>query len=167
MARRGVVSIDPALGSAGDEMEEPDDEAAAPANPRTKTATTEMNVVYSPTYRVPMLTLRAWDDRALQYLRFANAPEGVPLPLSKVVEYILRYEGEYREDAIMLPGAPFPLLQQTEHPVTGDVVWSVHPCEVRGAVAEVLAAEAGDEDMGVRWLETWFTLSDSVVNLSI
>jgi metal transporter CNNM len=39
--------------------------------------------------------------------------------------------------------SPFPLLQQTEHPTTGQVVWSVHPCRVAEAVEEVLADESG------------------------
>jgi hypothetical protein len=105
----------------------------------------------------------------------------------------------------MLPGGAFPLLQQTEHPITGHMVWSVHPCEVRGAVAEIvrgeLAAgregergaagqdededededegecdaardgqdetEADDAGMRMRWLEAWFMLSDSVVDLTL
>lgn len=101
----------------------------------------------------------------------------MPLTLTELVEHVLRAspptEAE-RADAIMLPGAPFPLLQQTEHPVTGDMVWSVHPCEVRAAVAEVVQSEMDDESQSpdttalpVRWLEAWFMLSDSVVNLSL
>jgi hypothetical protein len=54
------------------------------------------------------------------------------------------------------------------------MVWSVHPCEVRAAVAEVVQSEMDDESQSpdttalpVRWLEAWFMLSDSVVNLSL
>jgi hypothetical protein len=63
----------------------------------------------------------------------AEAPGPAPTP-----------EPSSRPDAIMLnPSAPFPLLQQTEHPTTGAVVWSVHPCKVAEAVEVVLASELG------------------------
>ena len=79
------------------------------------------------------------------------------------------------------PHSPFPLLQQTEHPVIGDVVWSVHPCQIAAAVNEVLDAEgslepqigksAGKQEQsskerGLKWLETWIMISSGVINLS-
>jgi metal transporter CNNM len=84
------------------------------------------------------------------------------------------------------PSSPFPLLQQTEHPTTGDIVWSIHPCRVATAVGEVLshsssglaAPETGGRpdatdvdtetnvEWGLRWLETWFMLSSTIVDLS-
>ncbi|TXT08615.1 hypothetical protein VHUM_02743 [Vanrija humicola] len=80
----------------------------------------------------------------------------------------LPVDGNPRPDALMLPGAPFPLLQHTEHPVTGDMVWSVHPCEVAKAVHQILLAE--DDEAALRsrlgWLEAWFMLSDSIVDLT-
>ena len=89
---------------------------------------------------------------------------------------------ETRNDAILLPNSPFPLLQQTEHPVTGEIVWSVHPCQVGPAVSEILAEDIGSVGMeeetsqgldnedegvkrGVRWLEVWMMLSNSIVDL--
>lgn len=80
---------------------------------------------------------------------------------------------EVGEDAILLPRQPFPLLQVGDHPVTGETGWCVHPCEVGNAVGEIVKAEGpedGEEDRledGVRWLEAWFMLSDSVVDLSV
>lgn len=150
----------------------------------------EYTIAWSPTYRVPMLCVRAWD--ASEHLpapvasRRLTAPDGVPLPLDAIVAHVLRAgaaaltTGERRHDALMMRGAgggaaPFPLLQQTEQPVTGEIVWSVHPCEVRGAVADILRRAEEDDDeeeeeegeFGVRWLETWVMLSDSVVDLAM
>jgi hypothetical protein len=90
-----------------------------------------------------------------------------------------------RDDAIILPDSPFPLLQQTEHPITGEIVWSVHPCQVGPAVDEIINDDASTLGMpalgntgvegemegalrrGVRWLEVWMMLSNSVVDLRI
>lgn len=96
-----------------------------------------------------------------------------------------------RADAVFLPDSPFPLLQQTEHPFTADIVWSVHPCQVGPAVDEILREDhlepytaqeevrsvagsgghvsegglVGDEERRVKWLETWMMLSNGIVAL--
>ncbi len=103
---------------------------------------------------------------------------GAPLLLSTLLSTgILRGDhpvsGGSRDNALLMDSnSPFPLLQQTEHPTTGDVVWSVHPCQVSAAVDEVLRAEGirgterGNEREGLRWLEAWMMRSDEVVDLS-
>ncbi len=95
---------------------------------------------------------------------------GTPAPLETVAAHLLRAsiptDTPGREDALLLPAAPFPLVQASEHPVTGGAVWNVHPCEVRNAVEEIVRAEEGAGD-GLRWLEAWFMLSDSVVDLTV
>jgi hypothetical protein len=94
---------------------------------------------------------------------------GTPAPLETVATHLLRAsipDTPVRADALLLPAAPFPLVQASEHPITGAAVWNVHPCEVRNAVEEIVRAEAGAGD-GLRWLEAWFMLSDSVVDLTI
>jgi len=83
------------------------------------------------------------------------------------------------------PHSPFPLIQQCEHPSTGEVVWGIHPCQVGFAVEEIIAAEGGSsqdgikdglgramedgneqrEKRGLKWLETWLMLSSGVVDL--
>ncbi|KAL1406304.1 hypothetical protein Q8F55_008000 [Vanrija albida] len=162
---RRVIAAPAAGDDTPAELEEEEDDAAAALVGSVHGAEVELSVAYSASYGVPLLCLRAWDEH------------GVPLPLATLVSVALRAhlpidDGEQHADALMLPGAPFPLLQQTEHPVTGDMVWSVHPCEVAGAVNEVLVAQAaadGDDSAlrsRVSWLEAWFMLSDSVVDLS-
>jgi metal transporter CNNM len=63
---------------------------------------------------------------------------------------------------ILLDGSPFPLLQQTEHPTTQQVVWSIHPCNVRDAVETILPP---GERTPLKWLETWLMLSSTLVDL--
>ncbi|KLT40688.1 hypothetical protein CC85DRAFT_287200 [Cutaneotrichosporon oleaginosum] len=140
-------------------MLEEDDDAVAPPPPRRLEV--EYSVVWSASYRVPMLCFRAWDE------------SGTPAPLATVAAHLLRASiptdtaPGSRPDALLLPAAPFPLIQAGEHPVTGIAVWSVHPCEVRNAVEEIVRAEGGEGDRGLRWLEAWFMLSDSVVDLTL
>jgi hypothetical protein len=67
MARRSVVHAASTSDSADAELEEDDDPAAAP--PVTgQRIELDLSVVYSPTYLVPMLCLRAWNQRELQTL---------------------------------------------------------------------------------------------------
>jgi len=149
----------------------------------------EHHVVYSGSYNVPMLCLRAWDSH------------GAPLPLSRLISsHVISPNSQIlqdtttsttttREDVILLdPHSPFPLLQQTEHPSNGEVVWSFHPCQVGLAVEEILAAEdeemerkakrdqekgggkdggsaMEEEEKGVRWLEVWMMLSSGIADL--
>ncbi|WOO83829.1 Protein MAM3 [Vanrija pseudolonga] len=143
-----------------EEEEEEDDAAAAVVAAHAPTVEVELDVAFSESYGVPLLCIRAWDEH------------GVPLPLETLVSVVMRahlpVDEQRRRDALMLPGAPFPLLQQTEHPVTGDMVWSVHPCEVSNAVHQILVAEGEESALRSRlsWLEAWFMLSDSIVDLT-
>jgi hypothetical protein len=78
------------------------------------------------------------------------------------------------EDTLLLPDSPFPLIQQTQHLTTNEVVWAIHPCQVAGAVREILKEEYGEGygpgqgvegAKGLKWLETWMMLSGNVVDL--
>lgn len=43
-----------------------------------------------------------------------------------------------RDDAhLFSTDSPFPLLKQTEHPSSGDIVWSAHPCKLGSTLDEV------------------------------
>ncbi|BEI83001.1 hypothetical protein CcaverHIS002_0308690 [Cutaneotrichosporon cavernicola] len=160
LARRATLLLPSEGIQEGEEEElwEEEDDAVAPHAPRRLEV--EYSVVWSASYRVPMLCFRAWDE------------SGTPSPLATVAAHFLRAsiptdtETGSRGDALLLPAAPFPLIQASEHPVTGAAVWSVHPCEVRNAVQEIVAAEGGEGDR-LRWLEAWFMLSDSVVDLTL
>jgi ubiquitin-like-conjugating enzyme ATG10 len=71
---------------------------------------------------------------------------------------------------------PFPLLTQGDHPVLGTPCWYLHPCETSTAISEILAETIGDtwDDSSeenhsqclVKWLEAWFLVVSSVLDLS-
>lgn len=66
--------------------------------------------------------------------------------------------------------AQFPVLAQGDHPVLGTPCWVFHPCETSTAIREILDELVGDGWTGsegdlVRWLETWFMVLSSVVDL--
>lgn len=209
--------------------EEEEDDAALPP-PATSSPIrleAEYSVVWSASYRVPMLCFRAWDESESRASELGPerrsgevgawvwkggegrgeeeggyvgkggggrtrkgglTPGGTPAPLASIAAHLLRADiptstdPQARADALMLPSAPFPLIQAGEHPVTGGNVWSVHPCEVRNAVEEIVLADEledegkkegkkgegeGERSRGVRWLEAWFMLTDSVVDLTL
>lgn len=61
---------------------------------------------------------------------------------------------------------PNPFLSQADHPTLGTPAWFLHPCETEAIVREVLE---GTEKPGERWesawMETWFMVVGSVVDL--
>ncbi|KAG8910616.1 hypothetical protein FRC01_006231, partial [Tulasnella sp. 417] len=68
--------------------------------------------------------------------------------------------------------AQFPVLAQGDHPVLGTPCWVFHPCETSTAIREILDELVGDGWTGsegdfVRWLETWFMVLSSVVDLRL
>ena len=171
-------------------VEDDEDPPTANSQGQSKVARVEVeyHIVYSGTYRVPMLCLQAWDDCACSVFSLTGPGcsstslaldiDGAPLSLVGLMSANLLRAGAHvptldveREDAIFVEhDSPFPLLQQTEHPTTGDIVWSVHPCHVSTAVMEVLCADSvigtGASD-NLRWLEAWMMISDGIVDLSI
>ncbi|KAK4688587.1 metal transporter CNNM, partial [Tremellales sp. Uapishka_1] len=162
--RPGNAGSSDSDGTEEEEMEE-DDVAVVGPGRKDGSIKVEHDIVYSRTYHIPMLCLRAFDS------------SGAPLALSALLSTgILRASqlpssASDRPDALMLDAqSPFPLIQQCEHPETGDIVWSIHPCQVGLAVDEILIAEpdaAGSEAKGVRWLESWLMLSNSIVDLEL
>lgn len=179
-----------------EDLEEAEDSALLPQQQDVGRSTRvkveiEQYIVYSRTYRVPMYCFRAWDEgkrdflRLMVYLRIILA--GAPLSISLLLKLnILRPPsspqplgfGDYGAalDTIMLPPeslpgedtSPFPLVQSTEHPTTGELVFSVHPCRVRGAVEEVLKAEGLGKGAraSLEWLEVWMAMTSRIADLT-
>ncbi|KAL0249860.1 hypothetical protein I308_103163 [Cryptococcus tetragattii IND107] len=163
-----------------EDLEEAEDSALLPQQQDVGRSTRvkieiEQYIVYSRTYRVPMYCFRAWDEA------------GAPLSISLLLKLnILRPPsspqplgfGDYGAalDTIMLPPeslpgedtSPFPLVQSTEHPTTGELVFSVHPCRVRGAVEEVLKAEGLGKGAraSLEWLEVWMAMTSRIADLT-
>lgn len=70
-----------------------------------------------------------------------------------------------------LPGedtSPFPLVQSTEHPTTGELVFSVHPCRIGGAVEEILKTEGLGKgaQASLEWLEVWMAMTSRIADLT-
>lgn len=71
--------------------------------------------------------------------------------------------------AITRPTSSFPLLSQGDHPTLGTPYWYLHPCESAGAVEEVIKEVEQDgwvEELKlIRWLEAWFMILGTTINL--
>lgn len=71
--------------------------------------------------------------------------------------------------AVNLPTSSFPLLSQGDHPTLGSPCWYFHPCETSVSVGEVMKEVARDEwtedEYLVRWIETWFMVLGTVVDM--
>lgn len=99
---------------------------------------------------------------------------GTPLTLAEILDSgLLRISGLGRTEmssfSLSLPDSTFPLLSQGEHPTTGRVCWYLHPCGMPATVAEVMA-EVTDPSWTeaqylVRWMEAWFMVLSTVINL--
>ncbi|OCF37917.1 hypothetical protein I316_00141 [Kwoniella heveanensis BCC8398] len=104
-------------------------------NRRPKRVDVEQYVAHSKTYGTAMFCFRAWDET------------GSPLPISQLLQLsFLRHSptsppSSSTDTVLLSPDSPFPLIQSTEHPSTGDLVFSIHPCRISGAVAEILEVE--------------------------
>lgn len=80
-----------------------------------------------------------------------------------------RPESEMNSYAITPVASPFPLLSQGDHPTLGTSCWYFHPCETSTAVQEILN-EVGEieweaEEGLARWMEAWFSVLSSAVDL--
>ncbi|KAG9128174.1 hypothetical protein FRC07_004003 [Ceratobasidium sp. 392] len=68
--------------------------------------------------------------------------------------------------------AQFPLLSQGDHPILGTPHWYFHPCETSTAVTELLSQmpdvqwDQSSPDHPLRWLETWFTVLSTAIDLT-
>jgi len=71
--------------------------------------------------------------------------------------------------ALYIPTSTFPFLSHGDHPTLGFPCWYLHPCETTTAVDELVREIAQDdwteEVKTVYWLEMWFLVVCSVLNL--
>ncbi|KAG8915749.1 hypothetical protein FRC00_000451 [Tulasnella sp. 408] len=141
-------------------------------------ATMEQYVAWSATYQLPTF-----------YFTMHDA-SGTPIPLEDIYQSAFfqksrpmiappettgipaMFDRTQRDQSRLGGGdnAQFPVLAQGDHPVLGTPCWVFHPCETSTAIREILDELVGDgwtgsEDDLVRWLETWFMVLSSVVDL--
>lgn len=123
------------------------------------------HIVYSPTYRVPQMLVSAHSSGSGTPATLENLIAlGMIRPPASAISDKLGIAVELVPPAV--DGATFPLLSLTEHPVTGEMMWALHPCHLTEVVEEILATEVATCAVGVRWLETWLMVVGSVVDLS-
>ncbi|KAK8854807.1 hypothetical protein IAR55_003546 [Kwoniella newhampshirensis] len=149
----------------GEGLEDEEDEGAAPLAPpdsnvqqsipegQTRGLTTkksrvdvEQHIVFSKTYRVPMFCFRAWDETGapLSVISLLNNLKILhPPPSSTTLHPASAAPQSVGTDTILQdPSSPFPLITSTEHPTTGELVFSIHPCKVAGAVDEIAQSQS-------------------------
>ncbi|OCF42687.1 hypothetical protein I317_03418 [Kwoniella heveanensis CBS 569] len=120
-------------------------------NRRPKRVDVEQYIAHSKTYGTAMFCFRAWDetygedDTPSQAHDLSNAAQVSIVPNLLQLSF-LRHSptsppSSSTDSVLLSPDSPFPLIQSTEHPSTGDLVFSIHPCRISGAVAEILEVE--------------------------
>jgi ubiquitin-like-conjugating enzyme ATG10 len=135
-------------------------------------------IVYSPSFMVPAFYFLVWDQRTspghdpTTITEFGV--EGVQLTLDQLLKVgIFRFDPSAKFDkttfGLSEPGSSFPLLSQGDHPVLGTLCWYFHPCEssvaVDELVNEVITPDCSEEDRLRSWMNMWFLVLGSVVNL--
>jgi len=144
-----------------DEVEDEDPEVlvipTAAAKRQDLDRVVRYDVVYSPSYQVPVL-----------YLTFANAStsKSTPLPSADEIYDMLVPRGfktPMRDVGIM--GA----LSMAEHPITGVPAYFVHPCRTQEALAPLLEDTSHDAEIepAVEYLLLWFGVIGVSVGLSV
>ncbi|KII94786.1 hypothetical protein PLICRDRAFT_86256 [Plicaturopsis crispa FD-325 SS-3] len=119
-------------------------------------------VVYSSTFQVPAFYFTIHES------------SGSPLRLVDIVRTSLFRTGVLPKSdassfALSSPDSAFPLLSQGDHPTLGTPSWYFHPCETGPAVGEIMAEVSvegwSEEQRLVRWMEAWFMVLGTVVDL--
>ena len=141
-----------------EEIEDEDPEALfVPAAAASLDRVVRYDVVYSPSYQVPVL-----------YLTFVEATtsKSIPLPSAAEIYEILvppGFKAPMRDVGVM--GA----LSMAEHPITGTPAYFVHPCRTQEALAPLLG-ETSDNigfEPAVEYLLLWFGVIGASVGLSV
>ncbi|EGO01810.1 hypothetical protein SERLA73DRAFT_49353 [Serpula lacrymans var. lacrymans S7.3] len=164
--RPGPVIIDHTVSDEYSELLEPlgEDEAvlSIPSTTSSVDYVCQQYVVFSATFQVPAF-----------YFSIHNS-SGEPLPLSEILQTsLLRpstiYEGNATAFSLSTPTSTFPLISQGEHPTFGMPCWYFHPCETASAVWEIVSEVREDDwtdaQVFARWVEVWFMVLGSVVDL--
>lgn len=158
---RNATGID--VGMVPDNMEESSlesvDNASAAATTLTGEVLCHQYVVLSPTFKVPTFYFSVHDF------------SGAPLTLTEVLQLPLfrrdAFEGaQVTTFSVQQSSASFPLLSFGDHPALDVHCWYLHPCGTSAAVEEILdVADADEEQRYLGWLEAWFTLLSSLLDL--
>lgn len=165
--------------------EEPDDTESS-ASTALDHLVCSQSVVFSPTFQVPAFYFTIHDSSmfcsSVNITNFAKPHvAGSPLPLADILKSSLFRRHSFPENsattsfALSLPDQNLPLLSQGDHPTLGTPSWYIHPCETASAIAELTEEinsestmseqEMSEEVSMVRWMEVWFMVLGSTVDL--
>ncbi|KIM90712.1 hypothetical protein PILCRDRAFT_59000 [Piloderma croceum F 1598] len=145
-----------------DGVAEEDNDDATLIQSHSTSLTSTQYVVYSATFQVPAFYFTIHDSH------------GSPLSSTDILKTFLfrrfpRDGTDTTSFAITLPTSSFPLLSQGDHPTLGTPCWYFHPCEtsmsVNEVMTEVLQDEWTEDECLVRWLEAWFMILGTAVDL--
>lgn len=160
--------------------EEPDPSAALTISGHDQALICQQYVVFSATFRVPAFYFTVCRVSELPFLNCPSAKlpsvaiGGAPLPLGEIMETSLFKMGacdgfETSSCAVSLPTSTFPVLSHGDHPTLGTPCWYFHPCETTSVIDELMreVLDDGWDEITrlIRWLELWFMVVCSVVNL--
>jgi len=143
------------------EVVEIDDDATVSHLTSTRLVSNQY-VVYSATFQVPAFYFTIHESN------------GSPLPLTGILKTSLfrqfAFEGtDTTSFSVSLPASSFPLLSQGDHPTLGTPCWYFHPCETSAYIGEVMKEVMQDDwtesQRQVRWMEAWFMVLGTAVNL--
>ncbi|XP_069043608.1 ubiquitin-like-conjugating enzyme ATG10 isoform X2 [Lepisosteus oculatus] len=108
----------------------------------------EYHVVYSCSYRVPVLYFRA------------STLEGRPLGLEEIWAGVHEH---YRERLLQ---GPWDTITQQEHPLLGQPFFALHPCRTQEFMSPIVTAAKG-ENRSLNYIAAWLSVVGPVVGLSL
>lgn len=121
----------------------------------------QQHIAFSPTFQTPVFYFRIYSQ------------DGAALPLSEIMQTtffsgdVLPSDAQVTPHGISFHNSNFPVLSIGDHPVLNEPYWYLHPCQSSAAVDELMRAkpQRDDEDSLLSWLETWFLVLRSIVDI--
>ncbi|KAI9012073.1 autophagocytosis associated protein [Phycomyces nitens] len=130
------------------EIEEEDDEACGNLVSQ-RLLTVEHHIVYSATYRVPVLYFVGYHA------------DGAPLSFEEVYDWVV--PECYRDSLRLAHTSTQGSLTQTDHPHLGVPAWFLHPCDTSSLMAAVGAGQLEP----TRYLVSWLSLMGPVLSCNV
>ncbi|KAI8355580.1 autophagocytosis associated protein [Blakeslea trispora] len=127
-------------GESGDMGKEDEDPACVYSSSYQQTVQLEHHVVYSASYRAPVLYFRAF------YL------DGTPLTQQEIYQFIIP---KSQQDIV---------LSQSDHPLLGTPYWYIHPCHTRNAMETI---QFRKQDYIKMWLSIFGPLVQCKLSLAL
>ncbi|KAF2098424.1 hypothetical protein NA57DRAFT_75671 [Rhizodiscina lignyota] len=149
LGKRSTGSVESAEASqeAEEEVDEEDVDALYRCAGDRESSTVAYNIVFSPSYRVPVL-----------YLVLRKADGSLEQNIEEVYKLLVP---EQQKEALSAHG-PLGALTMTEHPITGGACFFIHPCQTPDAMQEVATGRGVSTE---EYLFIWLGVSGGAVGL--